>query len=114
MKPKIKLNHWIFKLPFMGSYSAMVLGRFILLKAKTKDDVDTGVLYHEMVHQRQMDEHGVLKFYYIYISVFLKKLWYYKSWRTAYHNIPFEIQAYGLTETFFGERYGTPERYKLN
>lgn len=87
----MKFNHWIFKLPFMKPYSAIVIGRTILFKGPTADPV---LLRHEMIHQEQMDRHGVVGFYLIYLKDFIRMFWKHRDWQQAYRSIPFEVEAY--------------------
>ncbi len=47
-----------------------------------------------MVHQKQMDKHGVFMFYCIYMKDYLINLIKYRNHDKAYENIPFEKEAY--------------------
>ena len=87
-------SHWLFKLPLIRRFDAICIGRLMLFKA-SKWKVSMSLIKHEMIHQDQMDRHGVLKFYLIYLSDFLRMFWRYRDWMKAYRSIPFEIEAYG-------------------
>lgn len=89
----VKYEHWIFKIPPMHLYDAVVVGRTMLFRQKEKE-VHPILIKHELVHQRQMDKHGVLKFYLIYVKDFLIQLVKHRNWFKAYYNIPFEVEAY--------------------
>ena len=70
----------------------MVVGRNILFKG-SESDVTPELLKHEMIHQEQMDRHGVLAFYAIYLKDYLRNLAKFRDHDEAYWNIPFEIEA---------------------
>lgn len=89
----LKYNHWLFKLPLLCNYDAIVIGRVALFK-QSKSEVSDTLIHHEMIHQKQMDKHGVFKFYVIYFKDFLVQLVKYRNWDEAYYNIPFEVEAY--------------------
>lgn len=93
MKPRILYEHWYFKMPWMKNYSGIVIGRFILVR-ESQYKASPVLINHEMIHQRQMDKHGVLGFYLIYLKDYLKNLVKFRSHEQAYFNIPFEIEAY--------------------
>jgi hypothetical protein len=90
----IKYSHWYFKMPWMKKYEGAVFGRTILFR-DAKEQVSKALLEHEMVHQRQMDTHGVFGFYVKYLWYYLKGLVQYRSHRLAYLKHPFEKEAYG-------------------
>jgi hypothetical protein len=52
------------------------------------------MLQHELIHQEQMDQHGVVRFYFIYIRNYLANLWRLRNHNAAYRSIPFEREAY--------------------
>jgi len=92
MSVRIVKNSLLFKVvPFLWNYEAIVIGRYIHFKGNG----NIKIMQHEMVHQKQMDEHGVLKFYLIYIKDYLKLRLKGYSHNDAYMNIPFEKEAYG-------------------
>lgn len=90
---KIIYNSWIFRVWPMKNYAAMVLGRWMLTGYK-KGELPRRVLRHELVHQAQMDRHGIFMFYVIYLKDYFVNLVRYRSHDEAYRRIPFEIEAY--------------------
>lgn len=88
---KIVTNSWLFRLPLLRRYSAIVLGR----RCYTKSAYYTEKLIrHELVHQEQMDRVGVLAFYLIYLRDYLWNLIRFRDHDRAYREIPFEVEAY--------------------
>ena len=71
----------------------MVVGRAILFK-DGPEAVSVRLLRHEMIHQEQMDRHGVAGFYARYLADYLRGLWRLRSHEAAYRAIPFEQEAY--------------------
>lgn len=90
---KIHTNSILFKLPLLSQYGGIVLGRHAFFKGIP----DESLIKHEMVHQEQMDRHGVIKFYLIYVKDYIKGLVKYRNHWDAYYNIPFEVEAYSKT-----------------
>lgn len=81
----------LFNLPILKNYDGIVLGRSIFFKRRSPPKY---LINHELIHQEQMDRHGVIFFYLIYIKDYLKNLCKYRSHKRAYLLIPFEIEAY--------------------
>jgi hypothetical protein len=90
---RIRYRHWIFKLPFMQGCRGMVVGRTILFKAG-ETEIKPTWLRHELIHQEQIDRHGVVAFYIIYFRDYLANLWRLRDLDAAYRNIPFEQEAF--------------------
>jgi hypothetical protein len=84
-------NSRLFKLPLLRNYDGIALGRHMYFKGIPNREL----IAHEMVHQRQMDRHGVLGFYVIYLTHYLLFLALYRNHTQAYRAIPFEKEAYG-------------------
>ena len=76
----------------------MVIGRTILFK-DSECDVSPTMLRHERIHQEQMDRHGVVLFYFIYLRDYLVNLWRLRNHDAAYRSIPFEREAYEREST---------------
>jgi hypothetical protein len=91
--PRIEYQHWVFKLPLVRHCSGMVVGRRILFKAP-ESEISPVLLRHELIHQEQMDRHGVVRFYFIYLRDYLGNLWHLQDYRAAYRSIPFEKEAF--------------------
>lgn len=89
----IKFNHWIFKLPFIKNYDAMVLYPFLLFKHSYKN-VSKQLYLHELTHVDQINRVGVFKFYTIYLWDYFTGLWKYRNHDKAYRNVRWEKEAY--------------------
>lgn len=88
---KIYYNSRLFSLPLLRNYAAIVLGRRCYVKASQASET---LLRHEEIHQEQMDRHGILGFYLIYLKDYFRNLWIYRDHDQAYFNIPFEKEAF--------------------
>ena len=78
----------------MNGVDAMCVGRFILFREKA-EKVPASLDAHEMTHQRQMDQHGVFRFYLIYCLEYLAHRIRLGDHSRAYREIKFEKEAYG-------------------
>lgn len=90
---RVRYRHWVFRLPFLRHYRGLCLGRTILFK-EHETDVSAALLRHELIHQEQIDRHGITRFYAIYFRDYLANLWRLRDNRLAYRTIPFEQEAY--------------------
>ena len=95
---KLIYGSQIFRLPVVKKYDAVCLGRLILFKHEP-DGVSQILFNHEMVHQEQMDDHGVAGFYVRYFWYYLRGLIRYQSHDTAYLMNPFEKEAYNKSSS---------------
>lgn len=68
---------------------AITLGHTIFFKRR-KEQVSEELLLHELRHVEQIEKHGLVKFYLLY-------LWY--SLRYGYKRNPFEVEARGEKHT---------------
>jgi hypothetical protein len=91
--PRVRYRHWIFKLPLARNYRGMVVGRTILFKGDELE-VSSTLIRHELIHQEQIDRHGIMRFYLIYLRDYLSNLWRLRDHDGAYRNIPFEVEAF--------------------
>ena len=91
--PRYLYRSLLFRLPLLRRYSAICLGRWIVCK-HTEAEIPEQLRRHEMVHQEQMDRHGVLNFYLLYLVDYARNLWRYRKHDLAYRNIAFEREAY--------------------
>lgn len=65
------------------------------------NDINNNILLnHEAIHIAQQKELYVLKFYYLYITQYLRNRKIYKSHRLAYLNITFEKEAFANERDF--------------
>jgi hypothetical protein len=90
---RVRYRHWIFKLPLARNYRGMVLGRTILFKG-AESEVSQTLLRHELIHQEQIDRHGIARFYLIYLRDYFINLYRLRDHDAAYRNIPFEKEAF--------------------
>ena len=70
----------------------MVVARTILLK-DAETQIAPTVLQHELVHLEQIDRHGIIRFYLIYLRDYLANLWRLRDHDAAYRHIRFEREA---------------------
>lgn len=89
---RIKYSHPAFGLPLLRHYQAVCVGRTIWFKA-SPEAISPRLLRHELTHQAQMDRHGRLVFYAIYLRDYVRNLWRFRQHDRAYSEIPFEIEA---------------------
>ena len=110
-KIKIKFNHWLpqilLKILFKSStYCAVTLGCGIYFSGTA---MYQSLLTHELVHVAQIEQHGIFKFYLLYICQFLVNLYKFKNWEKAYYFITFEQEAY-KTQAFIFSDYLLDEK----
>lgn len=82
-------------LPFGNKYIAIYL--FGLLFTK-RDYLSNEVIRHELIHEKQMLELGIIPFYIWYVLNYALNLLKYKDTKFAYENIIFEKEAYNLSK----------------
>lgn len=73
-------------------YSAICVGRTIWFK-HDREQIPPRLLCHELEHQRQMDRHGRIGFYLIYLKDYFANLLRLRHHQRAYLAIPFEVEA---------------------
>ncbi|MFB9863413.1 hypothetical protein [Rufibacter immobilis] len=80
--PFARIARWVLK----SSNVAMVLGKSIHLSGVSKENFlrDRAWVAHELVHVRQFQEHGYVKFLWLYLL---------ESMRVGYYNNRFEAEA---------------------
>lgn len=93
--PKIIISRWFPP----GGFVAITIYKWVIVKKRFLDKYkDTNrwieLLNHEKIHLAQIQELGVLKFYWLYLKYFLK-LWLGSSrgWYAAYEDNPLEQEA---------------------
>jgi len=83
--------------PFlMSDVIAITLGHWIFVSRKAIDRSEEyicGLLRHELVHVKQVNRHGFLKFVFLYLAEFFRHFLRERSINRAYHRISFEIEA---------------------
>lgn len=58
---RVRYRHCVFILPFVRNYRGMVVGRTILFKGD-ESEVSQTLFRHELIHQEQIDRHGIARF----------------------------------------------------
>src|SRR5262245_34133838 len=77
--------------PFLGAVVALTLGRRIWISPEAGDR--EAVIRHEMVHVRQMAEHGIFSFLWKYGVHYMRNRRRGMGHHEAYLQIPFEVEA---------------------
>jgi hypothetical protein len=79
--------------PFLGGgVVALTIGRRVWISPRA-DDVEP-LIRHELVHVRQMGEHGILPFLWKYLLHYLRNRRRGMRHHEAYLAIPFEVEAF--------------------
>ena len=76
-----------------GSYAGITLGRHVFLATNIRDDGESLLLAHELIHVRQWHEQGVIGFGRRYVWSFLRSILATRSWHVSYRAIPAEVEA---------------------
>lgn len=87
-------NSWLFKIPLINRFEAITLFPLGVFFKRSVETVSPSLMRHEMIHVGQVQKHGVIKFYAIYVYEFAKNLIKYRKWMVAYYMISFEKEAY--------------------
>lgn len=87
-KVKMKYNSRIAKIL---NVRGIVIYPFVLFASATPDEF---LLNHELIHLKQIKQHGVLKFYLLYLKEYSQHRLAGKSHDAAYRSISFEKEAY--------------------
>lgn len=85
----IIINKHIVKYLTFGIAKAITIYPFIIMESKNIVDEN-----HEKIHLRQQKEMLVIPFFVLYIIYFILNLFWYRNFRKAYRNIPFEKEAF--------------------
>ena len=94
MKIKIRHNHWITRLIKVGG---ITIYPYILLRDQ-KGETKRSTYKHELHHTYQVQNVGWICFYLSYLIYYFAGLLRYKSWNHAYHEIPYEAEAYAIQD----------------
>ncbi len=70
----------------------MVISRTILFKG-AETEISVALIQHEMAHIDQINRHGAVKFYLIYLCDYVSNLWCLRDHNAAYWHIRFEREA---------------------
>jgi hypothetical protein len=95
-RTRIRIGYPFFLRPFLRGYNAITLGRRIYIAPdllKRKQELIERTLRHELAHVRQIARLGVFRFYWRYLSEYLRYRWNRMSHQQAYDAISFEREA---------------------
>lgn len=85
--------------PFlMQGVVAITLGRRVYVKAGLSTAYMERLLRHELAHVRQIERLGLLRFYWSYVTEFIRHFRAVRSVGRAYSMISFEIEAVAAEE----------------
>jgi hypothetical protein len=91
---KIRVGYPWWLRPFlMKDVVAITLGRRIYLRSGIADSSVERLLRHELAHVRQIERHGLFRFYFLYAAEFVRHFRRVRSISGAYAMISFEIEA---------------------
>ena len=71
----------------------LTLGRFVLLRGDRIARKNSKLLAHELVHVRQFAEMGAVRFFWTYLSEYVRHLIRLRNHRAAYLAISLEVEA---------------------
>ncbi len=92
-EPVVRIGFPWWMRPFLWrDVLALTIGRRVWISAQVRD-VER-LLRHELVHVRQMEEHGVLPFLWKYVRHYLRNRRRGMRHHDAYLAIPFEVEAF--------------------
>jgi hypothetical protein len=77
----------------MRNVAAITLGRRIYVRSGVAESYMERLLRHELAHVRQIERHGLFRFYFLYVTEFVRHLRRVRSVGQAYSMISFEIEA---------------------
>jgi hypothetical protein len=96
---KIRIGYPWWLRPFlMKDVAAITLGRRIYVRAGVAESYMERLLRHELAHVRQIERHGLFRFYFLYVTEFVRHFRRVRSIRRAYQLISFEIEAVAAEE----------------
>jgi len=91
---KIRIGYPWWLRPFlMKDVAAITLGRRIYVRAGVAESYMERLLRHELAHVRQIERHGLFRFYFLYVTEFVRHFRRVRSIGQAYRMISFEIEA---------------------
>jgi hypothetical protein len=96
---KIRIGYPWWLRPFlMRDVAAITLGRRIYVRAGIAESYMERLLRHELAHVRQIERHGLFRFYLLYVTEFVRHFRRARSIGRAYAMISFEIEAVAAEE----------------
>jgi hypothetical protein len=87
---RLRYKSWI---PKILKTNAVVIYPFILFKRNIWR-IPNSLYKHEFIHIEQIRREGILKFYFMYLFDFISNLIEFKDYRSAWKNVPYEVEAY--------------------
>jgi hypothetical protein len=84
---------WWLRRLLMRDVVAITLGRRIYLGGQLTGNALERLLRHELAHVRQINRLGIVRFYVLYATEFLRHFWRVRSIHRAYTMISFEREA---------------------
>jgi hypothetical protein len=97
--PLIRVGYpWWLKPLLMRNVLAITLGRRIYVRAGVAEAYMQRLLRHEMAHVRQIERLGVIRFYWSYLTEFIRHFRKVRSVSAAYNLISFEVEAVAAEE----------------
>ena len=102
-RAKVRIGYPWWLSPFVAKdVIAITLGRRIYVRAEMAGAAFERLMLHELVHVRQVQELGLLRFLWRYLIEFFRHLRRLRSVSAAYHSISFEIEAREAEESAAG------------
>lgn len=95
---KLYFNSFLLKLPLLNQADAITLPNSIHFKY-SKKDTDPTTIQHELIHVKQKQKIGNIRFYIQYLCEYMRNILIYKDLDQAYRNISFELEAYSLEDS---------------
>ncbi len=94
LDPDLARKVRVAKIPLLpGRYVGVTLGPLVVLQTDEPVDGTSALLAHELVHVRQWQQQGPLRFVTGYLGAFASELWRCRRWNQAYRAIPAEVEA---------------------
>ncbi|MDQ3283570.1 MAG: DUF4157 domain-containing protein [Acidobacteriota bacterium] len=96
---KVRVGYpWWLRHLLLRDVIAITLGRRIYVSAKVTEAYLEKLLRHELAHVRQIERHGLIGFYWLYVTEFARHFWRVRSISRAYSLISFEREAVAAEE----------------
>ncbi len=89
----------------LPAYTGITLGNWIFLMVDQPQDGTSVLLAHELVHVRQWQEQGKVRFLVDYLRCFIKGYKKQRSWSCAYREIDAECEARAEAQRWADEHF---------
>ncbi len=108
LDPALARRVRVAKIPMLpGRYVGVTLGPLVILQTCEPSDGTSTLLAHELVHVKQWNERGAVRFAATYVASFAAEIRRSRNWNTAYRAIPAEVEARAETARWAQERRRT-------